>query len=95
MNLVTIISEWENNALPNDILKLEAYKAEIDKCELSTFEAWRTATDKTMSTMLVNEQLLYADVSNRIQKAISDIKHQQIISQIKNGKSILDYKFQY
>lgn len=95
MNLITIISEWENNALPNQIEKLEAYKVEIDKCEVSAFEAWRTASNKTMAAMLTNEQLLYSDLSQAIQEAIAGIKNQQIISAIKNGKSTPYYNFHY
>lgn len=95
MNLIIIISEWENNALPNELEKLEAYKVIIDRCESFAFEAWRNATNKTLAAMLTNEQLIYSDVSHSILRAIATIKNQQIISAIKNGKSTPYYNFQY
>jgi hypothetical protein len=70
MNLIVIIHAWENNVLPEDLDTLLAYKKEIDQCETMAFEAWRNAKNKTMANMLVNEQLLYAEISEGIQKAI-------------------------
>ncbi|MDQ6479829.1 hypothetical protein [Dyadobacter sp. LHD-138] len=63
MNLNSIIQAWENNALPADLTVLDAYKKEIDNCEKHAFEAWRTTTNKAMAKMLMNELILYADVS--------------------------------
>ena len=76
MNLTVIIHAWENNILPTDLDTLLAYKKEIDLCETMAFEAWRNTKNKTMGNMLVNEQLLYAEISEGIQNAIQTLTRQ-------------------
>jgi hypothetical protein len=84
MNLTVIIHAWENNVLPKDLDTLLAYKKEIDLCENHAFEAWRNTTNKTMGNMFVNEQLLYAEISEGIQSAIKILTRQLDYKKIKD-----------
>lgn len=93
MNLNSIIQAWENNALPKELTVLEAYKREIDNCEKHAFEAWRTTTDRTMAKMLMNEQILYAEVSVSLQNAISNLTREQTFNRIVNQQFTFKYAY--
>lgn len=77
MNLNQIINAWENNALPTDVDALKACKREIDNCELRTFETWRMTSNRTTSSMLMNEQIQYGEISEAIQKRIDSLIRQK------------------
>lgn len=52
---------------------LRAWKKEIDGCEHVAFEAWRTTTNKRTSEMLVNEHILYHNISMSIQSQVNSL----------------------
>lgn len=84
MTLNLIILAWENNALPKDLDVLKTWKKEIDNCEKRAFEAWRTATSSALATMLMNEQIYYADVSLGINDTIRSLTRQRDFTNILN-----------
>ena len=94
MNLIVIIHAWENNVLPTDLDTLLEYKKEIDRCENHAFEAWRNTKNKTMGNMLVNEQLLYTEISEGIQDAIR-IRTRQLDYKKITSKPLLTLKSAY
>ena len=85
MNLNFILDQWENNVLPQDLSVLKVYKKEIDNCEQRTFETWRTTSNSRTSKMLMNEHIVYAEVSQAIQQNIYRLERQLEFSQFVNN----------
>jgi len=74
MTLLEIVDAWRSNSLPQDVETLVALKSQIDEAEHQAFNSWRDSTCKRESVKLVDDHVLYHDISTAIMQKMLHIQ---------------------